>query len=105
VNNAHLYIWLSLQLRFSDGFVQFVKPSVIIAFANSCVGSAMNDARTPNPMLPEKEGFELFELKHAWLAFAKCSAQWTILNADLSGMIRIYKMFRPMDLNATRSLR
>jgi hypothetical protein len=23
------------------------------------------------------------ELKHAWLAFAKCSAQWTILNADL----------------------
>jgi hypothetical protein len=63
--------------------VQFVKLSVIIAFAYSCVGSAMNGARTPNPMLPEKEGFKSLELKHAWLAFAKCSAQWTILNADL----------------------
>ena len=48
-----LNIWLSIQLWFSDGGVQCVKPTVATIFANSSVGSAL-DYQTPESNIAKK---------------------------------------------------
>lgn len=65
----------------------------------SCVDSVMNCHRTPESNVARERGFRILGIA-VFLAFAKCSAQRTLLNPDkeYSGMLLIYKMFRPTDL-------